>query len=71
MKSSREKIKNNVYNTISSLEKDGLLTSTSKPNSGGRQRKYYRLTKKGESALKESHSLVKSMMSEIEEILGE
>lgn len=70
VKSSRYKIKNSVYNTISSLENDGLLKSTLKYK-GGRQRKYYRLTRKGELALKEFNKLVKSMVSEIEEILGE
>lgn len=57
-------VKNDVYNTISSLERAGLIKSTDKLESG-RRKKYYKLTKKGSTTLKEARKILAPMVKEL------
>jgi Transcriptional regulator PadR-like family. len=58
-------IKNDVYNTISSLEKDGLIKAA---GHGGRRR-YYSLTRNGRGALQEADRLMVPIFKELKGIL--
>ncbi len=62
-------IKNDVYNTIASLEKAELIKVTN-PLENGKRRKYYNLTPKGRSVLKEAYSVLPPILKELNKILG-
>lgn len=61
-----------IYVTLDRLEDKGLLTSDLRPGPsarGGRPRRYVRLTKAGESALRESREALLSLWEGYEERL--
>lgn len=62
-------IKNDVYNTIASLEKAGLIKITN-PLKDGKRRKYYNLTPKGRSVLKDAYSMLLPILKELKKVLG-
>lgn len=51
-------IKNDVYNTIKSLEKSGYIRVSVKRD-GGRLKKYYTITKKGDEAIRSAMKVQK------------
>ncbi len=57
-------MKNDVYNTISSLENSGYIKA-SVETEANRVKKYYRITKKGERALLETQKIFKNAVKEI------
>ncbi len=64
MTTDKSMIKNYVYNTISSLERAGLIKVTNKLENG-RRKKYYVLTKNGNATLKEARRVFVPMMKEL------
>ena len=58
-----------VYTTLERLERKGYVRSRlGEPTTerGGRAKRYYRITAKGERALRESHDLLRSMTEGLE-----
>ena len=62
-------VKNDVYNTIASLEKSGYIRMVRKGR-GGRPKKYYFITALGVSALKSARKDMMGAISAIKETLG-
>ncbi|MDE1869233.1 MAG: PadR family transcriptional regulator [Candidatus Micrarchaeota archaeon] len=61
-------VKSDIYNTINMLEKSGYIRMRAK-TSGGRTKKYYSLTPKGNKVLVESKRLFLSSMKELMRML--
>jgi DNA-binding PadR family transcriptional regulator len=53
-----------LYPTLHSLERNNLLRS-SKNIVGGKQRKYYQITEKGEKVLENSREKIKELVDEV------
>ena len=66
----KEGLKNRVYNTVKSLERSGHIKASEKVENG-RLKKYYKLTSKGNSALKTAKKLFQEHAKEMILILGE
>lgn len=60
-------IKNDVYNTIKSLEQSGYIRMSTKQE-GGRPKKYYKLTKKGLVVLKSARGIQKEAAKELSKL---
>ncbi len=57
-------IKNDVYNTIKSLEQSGYISVTTK-SEDGRTKKYYKITKRGDAVLSSARKIQKETMKQI------
>jgi DNA-binding PadR family transcriptional regulator len=62
-------IKNEIYNTIKSLEKSGYIKSTQKIENG-RLKNYYTLTKDGVKILKSAKDIFKEHIKELTSLLN-
>ncbi len=58
-------VKNDVYNTISSLEKSGMIKAIGDKG----RRRYYSITKTGKAALREADTLMIPIFDELKGIL--
>lgn len=65
--SSKRATKNEVYNTISALEKSGYIKQAGKSKSA-RAQNYYKTTSKGKSALASARKVFISSMKEVSHI---
>lgn len=65
---SKKEIKNEIYNTINSLENSGYLKSTQKIENG-RLKNYYALSAKGKKVLDSSRRMFKKHVSALAAIL--
>jgi DNA-binding PadR family transcriptional regulator len=63
-KMDKKDIKNDVYNTISSLQNSGYITMSIEREKN-RIKKYYKITKKGKDALSETQKIFKNAINEI------
>ncbi len=63
-------LKNDIYNTLSSLERSGYIKSTSKLEKG-KTRNYYKLTPNGKRILNESRTLFMKTMKELINVMKE
>ena len=63
-------LKNDIYNTLSSLERSGYIKSTSKIEKG-KNRNYYKLTPKGKRILAASRTLFMKTMTELINVMRE
>lgn len=61
--SGKKNIKNDIYNTVSYLEKAGYIKTDVRLD-GNRVKKYYTITSKGNSALKEAESIFSRAVGE-------
>ena len=61
-------LKNDVYNTLTSLEKSGFIVSKAKIE-GGKLKNYYHVTSVGKGAIKESKRLMADSFKEIAKIV--
>ena len=62
------KLKNEVYNSIASLERAGFIRSST-DSSWGKTRKYYVLTPKGRSALRTMRKTIHDTVRDMSQIL--
>ncbi len=60
-----------VYPVLHRLEDRGLITATWRKSEQGRQRKYYRLTKRGGTALRENTAQWAGLMQVMQAVLGD
>ena len=58
-----------LYPILHSLEAEGMIVSYWEGNEGGRQRKYYRITNKGMSTLKEKKQEWETFRTAVDQIL--
>jgi PadR family transcriptional regulator, regulatory protein PadR len=58
-----------LYPILHSLEADGLVESSWVGDKGTRQRKYYRITKQGKTALKEKQAEWKMFRSAVDKVI--
>ncbi|MCL5430010.1 MAG: PadR family transcriptional regulator [Candidatus Marsarchaeota archaeon] len=61
-------LKNDIYNTLSALEKSGYIKAKAKTENG-RVKKYYTITPTGKRALAESRKVLKRSIREISNLL--
>jgi len=69
LKKPNSSVKNDIYNTVNSLEKSGLIKVSTKVE-GGRLKKYYSITNAGKAALKESKALFVRSMKDLMKIVA-
>ncbi|MDD5018215.1 MAG: PadR family transcriptional regulator [Eubacteriales bacterium] len=60
-----------LYPVLHGLEKDGFVTSYLSMQQSGKQRKYYRITKKGGAALLQKKAEWKTFSSAVDHVIGE
>lgn len=66
----KEKMRNDLYNTIKSLDKSGFIKSTQKTENG-RIKQYYKITPKGTSALKSAKKIFMANLKELSSVFKE
>ncbi len=62
-------IKNEIYNTINSLQRSGYIKLSEKLENG-RMKHYYTVTRKGRGVLRSAKAVLRSHLEELEDILG-
>lgn len=67
---SKNEMRNDIYNTIKSLEKSGFIKSTQKTENG-RIKQYYRLTPKGTGAVNSARKMFREHFKELSMIFNE
>lgn len=65
----KDEMKNEIYNTIKSLENSNYIESA-KRTENGRQKNYYTLTKKGSGLLKSAKAIFRRHIAELAALLS-